>query len=83
MIYVLGYPLLTLCRRIQDLRRTARSLMSRAVVNTDVAERLLGHAIPGVKGVYDRHRDEKAEALERLAFLVSQIINRNQCRYWG
>ena len=38
---------------------------------------MLGHAIPGVEGVYDRHAygDEKAEALEKLAKLIDQIIN--------
>ena len=62
---------------LHDLRRTARSLMSRAGVQRDHAERVLGHAIPGVEGVYDRHdyRDEKADALQRLADLIERIIN--------
>lgn len=62
---------------IHDLRRTARSLMSRAGVRPDIAERVMGHAIAGVEGVYDRHQycDEKAEALKRLAALVETIIN--------
>jgi integrase len=34
-----------------DLRRTARSLMSRAGISPEIAERVMGHAIPGVKGV--------------------------------
>src|SRR5262249_11247667 len=53
---------------IHDLRRTARSLLSRAGVSSEHAERVMGHAIGGVEGVYDRHsyRDEKAEALARL-----------------
>ena len=57
---------------VHDLRRTARSLMSRAGVRPDHAERVLGHTIKGVEGVYDRHdyRDEKAAALEALATLV-------------
>ena len=36
--------------------------MSRAGVPRDHAERVLGHVIPGVEGVYDRHaylEDEK------------------------
>ena len=63
---------------IHDLRRTARSLMSRAGVRPDIAERVLGHAIKGVEGVYDRHsyRDEKAHALRALAALVESIANR-------
>src|SRR5262249_8414294 len=40
---------------LHDLRRTARSLMSRAGVPTDHAERCLGHVMPGVRGTYDRH----------------------------
>ncbi|MEI7871836.1 MAG: integrase family protein [Alphaproteobacteria bacterium] len=63
--------------RLHDLRRTARSLMSRAGVVSDVAERVLGHAMPGVRGVYDRHAylEEKRDALERLATLVGKITN--------
>jgi integrase len=62
---------------IHDLRRTARSLMSRAGVRPDIAERVMGHAIAGVEGVYDRHsyRDEKADALRRLAALIDGVIN--------
>ena len=62
---------------IHDLRRTARSLMSRAGVRPDIAERVLGHAIPGVAGVYDRHQynEEKAHALKSLAALLEKIVN--------
>lgn len=62
---------------LHDLRRTARSLMSRAGVSSDIAERVLGHVIPGVRGVYDRHQyqAEKREALERLAQEIDRIIN--------
>ena len=51
--------------------------MSRAGVVSDVAERVLGHAMPGVRGVYDRHAylEEKRDALERLATLVGKITN--------
>lgn len=38
---------------IHDLRRTARSLMSRAGVNADHAERAIGHVIGGIRGIYD------------------------------
>jgi integrase len=60
-----------------DLRRTARSLMSRAGVPTDHAERCLGHVIGGVRGVYDRHEylEEKRLAFEALASLVDRIVN--------
>ena len=63
--------------RLHDLRRTARSLMGRAGVPTDHAERVLGHTMPGVRGVYDRHSylPEKRTALERLAVTVDGIVN--------
>jgi integrase len=61
---------------VHDLRRTARSLMSRAGVLRDHAERVLGHAIPGVEGVYDQYsyQTEKGEALAKLAGLVAKIV---------
>src|SRR5262249_47171198 len=51
--------------RLHDLRRTARSLMSRAGVSSEHAERVMGHSIGGVEGVYDKHTyfDEKSAAL--------------------
>lgn len=62
--------------RIHDLRRTARSLMSRAGVQREHAERVLGHAIGGIEGIYDRHSydAEKADALEKLAALIKRIV---------
>jgi integrase len=65
---------------VHDLRRTARSLMSRAGISSDHAERVLGHAIAGVEGVYDRHayRDEKAEALRKLAALIDRIVHQRK-----
>jgi integrase len=62
---------------LHDLRRTARSLMSRAGVNDNHAERVLGHVIGGVRGVYDRHSylNEKAHALKALAALIETIVN--------
>jgi integrase len=61
---------------LHDLRRTARSLMSRAGVRPDVAERVLGHSMNGVEGIYDRHqyREEKANALRMLAALIENIL---------
>jgi integrase len=62
---------------LHDLRRTARSLMARVGVADNIAERVLGHAIGGVQGVYNRHAyfDEKADALTRLAKCVETILN--------
>jgi integrase len=61
---------------LHDLRRTARSLMSRAHVDSDIAEMCLGHVLNGVRGVYDRHAyfDEKKLAFEVLAQQVEKII---------
>jgi len=62
---------------IHDLRRSARSLMSRAGVLSEHAERVLGHTIRGVEGVYNRYdfEAEKAHALRALAGLIETIIN--------
>jgi hypothetical protein len=51
--------------------------MSRAGVNSDIAERCLGHALPGVRGIYDRHKYEveMLAAYERLATLIESIVN--------
>jgi integrase len=59
---------------LHDLRRSARSLMSRAKVPSDHAERVLGHVIGGVRETYDRYEylDEKRDALTQLARLRRQ-----------
>jgi integrase len=61
--------------RCHDLRRVARGLLSRAGVNSDVAEMILGHKLPHIRGVYDRYsyRAEKADALERLSSMIRSI----------
>ena len=63
--------------RIHDLRRTHRTLLSRAGVPSETAERCLGHVISGVRGVYDKHQyaAEMAEAYEALASLIGRIVN--------
>jgi integrase len=60
-----------------DLRRTGRSLMSRAKVDADIAERAIGHVIGGVRGTYDRfdYFEQKRDAFERLARQVELILN--------
>lgn len=64
---------------LHDLRRTARTLMSRAGADPDHAERCLGHVIPGIRGVYDlwEFRDEKADVYRKLAGVIGQIIAAN------
>jgi integrase len=65
---------------IHDLRRTARSLMSRKEtgISREAAERTLGHAIGSkVERTYDRdpYIQDKAEALAALAALIERILN--------
>jgi integrase len=62
---------------IHDLRRSARSLLSRAGINSDLAERCLGHAMPVIRATYDRHRyiNEMAQAFEALATLIERIVS--------
>lgn len=62
---------------LHDLRRTVRTrLVSDLGVDAFIAERVLGHALPGLHGVYDQgsHRPQKREALERWATRLVQII---------
>jgi integrase len=64
---------------LHDLRRTARSLLSRkeCKVTPDLAEIALGHKLPGVRGVYDRHQyqEEKRQAFEALAALIERVVS--------
>jgi len=63
--------------RLHDLRRTARTLLSRAGISVDVAERALGHVMVGVRGTYDRHayEAEKRHAFEALAAQIERIVH--------
>ena len=63
--------------RFHDLRRTARSLLSRAGVNVDIAERCLGHAMAPIRDTYDKHRyiDEMRHAFEALAAQLDRIVH--------
>jgi integrase len=62
---------------LHDLRRTARTLMSRAGIAADIGERCLGHTIGGVRGVYDKHKyhAEMAHAFEALAAQIERIVS--------
>jgi integrase len=63
--------------QFHDLRRTSRSLMSRAGVPREISERVLGHRVGNsIEQIYDRHEyaDEKADALQRLAALINGIV---------
>ncbi|MBB4391830.1 site-specific integrase [Bradyrhizobium sp. ERR14] len=63
--------------QLHDLRRTGRSLMSRAKVDADHAERCMGHVIGGVRETYDRYEylDEMRKAFEALASTLDMILN--------
>ncbi len=63
--------------RFHDLRRTARTLMSRAKVERGIAERVLGHAVGSkVERTYNRFdfEKEKSAALHTLAALIQTIV---------
>jgi integrase len=59
-----------------DIRRTVRSHLSALRIPVEVAEAILAHSVPGIRGTYDRHDyfEEKKAALskwgERLAHIV-------------
>ena len=63
--------------RLHDLRRTARTLLSRAGVDSDIAERCLGHSLGSIRAVYDRHsfEPEMRIAFEKLAALTGRIVD--------
>jgi len=62
---------------LHDLRRTGRTLMSRAGIPDDHAERAMGHTIQGVRGTYDRYDylEEKRRAFDALASTLNMILN--------
>jgi integrase len=63
--------------RLHDARRTARSLLSRAGVHSDTAEKCLGHSRGDIIERYDQHKylDEMQRAFEALSALVERIIH--------
>lgn len=67
---------------IHDLRRTARTLMSRAKVPYDIAERCVGHTRGEMDETYNMYAflDERREAFEALAKLIRSIVGDNVVR---
>jgi integrase len=62
---------------LHDLRRTLRTrLTSDLDVDAFIAERVLGHALPGLHGVYDQgvHRAQKRAALEKWEAKLLSIV---------
>jgi hypothetical protein len=63
--------------RLHDLRRTARTLLSRAGIARDIAERFVGHAVADhIEKTYDVHQywAERTSAAQALADLVDRIV---------
>ena len=60
-----------------SLRKTARTLMARAGVRADHAERALGHVQGEMERIYDRHTYllEKRAAFEALAAEIARVID--------
>lgn len=60
-----------------SLRKTARTLMSRAGVPSDHAERCLGHVQGAIERAYDKHEylAEKKSAFEALADAIERIVD--------
>lgn len=57
---------------VHDLRRTARTLLASQRTPRDVAERCLGHKLPGIVSTYDTH-DYFAERRKALTSLAKKI----------
>ena len=63
--------------RIHDLRRTVRTNLSRLEIDVSVAELCIGHALPQMQGVYDRHdrMNARREAMTAWATMLADIVN--------
>lgn len=61
-----------------DLRRTARTLLASMGCPAEVAEAVIGHMQPGVKGIYDRHSYDKERRywLTRLDARLEEVAAR-------
>ncbi len=61
--------------RLHDLRRTVRTRLPGLGVSPDVAERVLGHALPGMRRVYDQYHylPQTRRALEAWSAELDRI----------
>ena len=59
-----------------DLRRTVRTGLSKLGVDPDTAARVLGHAMPALRGIYDKYdfMTPKRAALELWADHVGELV---------
>jgi integrase len=62
---------------LHDCRRTARTLLARAGIASEIAERCLGHLLPAIESTYNKHtyHAEMQRAFEALAQLIERITN--------
>jgi integrase len=62
---------------LHDLRRTGRTLCSRAGADADHAELAYGHTVQGIRGTYDvwQYRDEKLRVFELLSAQIERIVH--------
>ena len=62
--------------RLHDLRRTLRSGLAELGVSYEIAERVIGHAMPQLERTYNvfAYREEKRNALERWARHLAIIV---------
>lgn len=60
-----------------DLRRTGRTMLSALRCPRDVAEVIVGHVLPGVEGVYNRHHydAERREWLTKLSDRLEELAS--------
>jgi integrase len=62
---------------LHDLRRSARTLMSRAGIAEDVAEAALGHLLSGQRKTYNRDdfKPQKKAAFDALSGIIDRIVH--------
>lgn len=65
---------------VQDLRRTARSKMSRTGIPQNSSGRALGHVLGGIEGIYDRsaYAEEKRRVFAALANEIGSVFRPTQ-----
>ena len=60
---------------VHDLRRTVRTGLAKLGIENDIAERVIAHKLPGMRGVYDRHNylPEMRVALDKWAANLQKL----------
>jgi integrase len=62
---------------VHDLRRTARTRLSKCKVPTEVSERILGHSLKGMAQIYNRDEmlEQMAIAMDKLSARIQSIVD--------